>query len=213
MEALYNSSLISRTKNILPFIRWRYLEKVNPLKDKKILVVGLSKTGTTSLHDAFEILGIKSIHYPQPYYLLGQTLEFKWHWKFERVQAYSDIPVVAFLDELIKQYPSSYIIHTTREKASWLRSCEKHFSMPAINPVGEALRVKVYGSPIFDEELFSEKYDRHELLIAEKFKNHPDFIEIKLAQEDKWKGLCELLNVPIPDISYPHSNKYSDKSL
>ena len=213
MEALLGSFSFSKIKNIFLIVRWSIFERLNPCRDKKILVVGLSKTGTTSLHDAFEILGIKSIHYPQPYRLKNNNLVFKWHWKFERVRAFSDIPVVAFLDDFMNKYPNSYIIYTTREKASWLKSCEKHFNLPAINPVGEALRLKVFGSPIFNEEKFSETYDQHEQLIGEIFKDHPRFIEIKLAQDDKWKDLCEMLDMPIPNIPYPHSNKYIDRSL
>jgi len=207
MEALLSSPLISKVRNIIPFIRWHYLERVNPLKEKKILVVGLSKTGTTSLHDAFEILGIKSIHYPQPYHLVGQALKFRWHWKFERVRAFSDLPVVAFLDDLLKKYPDSYIIYTNRNKAAWLESCRKHFELPAINAKGEALRLKVYGSPIFDLDLFSKKYDKHSEMISKRFNGHPNFLEIRVEQEDKWTSLCNFIGFPIPDVEYPFSNK------
>ena len=212
MEALLNIRLISNIKNIFPFIRWRYLERVNPFKDKKILVVGLSKTGTTSIHDAFEILGIDSIHYPQPYQLIEKDLEFKWHWKFEKSRAFSDIPVVAFLDDLIEKYPDSYVIYTSRNKAAWLESCRKHFEFPAKNAVGKALRLKVYGSPVFDFEKYSIIYDQHAEMIRERFKVHPRFIEVKLEEEDKWGELCRLLEVPIPAIDYPHTNKYLDNS-
>lgn len=207
MEALLNSQIISKARNIFPYIRWNYLEKVNPLKDKKILVVGLSKTGTTSLHDALEILGVKSLHYPQPYHLVGRTLEFKWHWKFERIRAFSDLPVVAFLDDFLKKYPDSYIIYTNRNKATWLESCRKHFELPAINGKGEALRLKVYGSSVFDLELFSKAYDMHAEMIAKRFSEHPNFLEIRVEQKDKWAPLCKFIGVPIPDVDYPFSNQ------
>ena len=213
MEAKLNNRLESKVVNFLPFIRWNYLERINPFKEKKIFVIGLSKTGTTSLHSAFDILGINSIHYPQYYQLSGQDLEFKWHWKFERSRAFSDIPVIAFLDELLKKYPESCVIYTSREKTTWLESCRKHFELPAINPKGNALRLKVYGCPVFDFEKFSNVYDEHDQMIRERFKDHSRFIEIKLEQKDKWSELCKLLGVSIPSVNYPHANKYQTKSI
>ena len=203
--------LYDRIKNLPLFIRWSFLEKINPFKEKKLFIVGLSKTGTTSLHDALRLLGIKSIHYPQFYYLDASknNLKFKWHWKFERSRAFADIPVVAFLDELIRRYPNAYVIYTSRDKGKWLESCRKHFQELAINPVGEALRLKVYGVSKFDFNLFSERYDKHSKMILERFKDHPNFIEIKLEQKDKWGPLCTFLDIPTPKEDYPHSNMYA----
>jgi hypothetical protein len=211
MEQLFIRRLISRIINIVPFIRWHYLERINPFKDKKILVIGLSKTGTTSLHDALLLLGIESIHYPKFYHLSGDGLRFNWHWRFERARAFSDIPVVAFLDELLNRYPDSYVIYTTREKDTWLKSCESHFEFSAINPTGEALRSKVYGSRVFDSDLYSEKYDVHSNMVAERFRNHPRFLELGLEDSDKWVVLSRFLDTPIPSVEYPHSNKRSKK--
>lgn len=213
MEAKINSHFKSKVVNLLPFIRWNYLEKINPFKEKKILVVGLSKTGTTSLHSAFNILGIDSIHYPQYYELASQDLRFKWHWKFDRSRAFSDIPVVAFLDELLEKYPDSYIVYTSREKTAWLESCRHHFELPAINPKGNALRLKVYGCPVFDSGKFSDVYDQHAEMIKERFKNHPKYVEVKLDQKDKWGELCTLFEVPVPNIDYPHANKNFKNSI
>ena len=199
--------------DIISFIRWQFLEKINPFRCSKILVVGLSKTGTTSLHDAFSHLGINSIHYPQFYRSVDNSLEFNWHWKFERSRAFSDIPVVVFLDELVEKYPNSYIVYTSRDKVTWLESCRKHFDSPAINPIGNALRLKVYGCPIFDFGKFSDVYDQHTKMIKERFKNHPRFVEVKLEQKDKWSDLCTLLKVPIPTVDYPHANKHFDNNV
>ena len=213
MDTVFNNYLIFTIRNISSFIRWHFLERINPLKNKKILVVGLSKTGTTSLHGAFNVLGIESIHYPQYYQLVGHELEFKWHWRFDKSRAFSDIPVIAFLDELLKKYPESCVIYTSREKTTWLESCRKHFELPAINPKGNALRLKVYGCPVFDFEKFSNVYDEHDQMIRERFKDHSRFIEIKLEQKDKWSELCKFLGVSIPSVNYPHANKYQTKSI
>ena len=211
MEKIASSHSGSKLRNILPYIRWKYLEKVNPRRERKIFVVGLSKTGTTSLHDAFGILGVKSIHYPQCYKLVEGSIRFNWNWRLEQFNAFSDIPVVAFLDDIIASYPDSHIIYTSREKSSWLKSCEKHFESEAINPIGEALREHVYGAPVFDYELFSRKYDHHAELISNKFNTHPRFLELKLESSEKWGPLCRFLKIPVPNIDYPHSNKYQDK--
>ena len=213
MEVSACRILLDKIIDIPSFIRWQFLEKINPYKHSKILVVGLSKTGTTSLHDAFLHLGISSVHYPKVYRSTDDSLEFNWHWKFERSRAFSDIPVVAFLDELIEKYPDSCIVYTSRDKAAWLESCRKHFESPAINPIGEALRLKVYGCPVFDYEKYSIIYDQHAKMIRERFENHPRFVEVKLEGKDKWGDLCELFDVPVPAIDYPHTNKHFDNSV
>ena len=206
--AINNTRLLIR--DLLSFIRWNYIEKINPIRAQKIFVVGLSKTGTTSVNDALNILGIESIHYPQFYHLFDGALRFNWHWRFEKARAFSDIPVVAFLDQLLVKYPNSYIIYTSRKKETWLKSCEKHFALASINATGEALRYKIYGSPVFVSDLYSLKYDRHSEFIKEKFKDHAQFLEIKLEDADKWGPLCKLLEIPVPNVDYPHSNKRQD---
>ena len=94
----------------------------------KIFGIGLSKTGTTSLHVALEILGYSSVHYP-----------VTWE-EFDRYDAAHDITVASRFEELDKLYPGSRFILTLRDLNQWLRSCENHFDRFNRNKISPKVR-------------------------------------------------------------------------
>ena len=102
----------------------------------RILGVGLSKTGTTSLHEALQILGYSSLHFDEIrlndiLYGLAKTPDFR---RYDDVDAVTDIPSAYFYRELLCAYPQSKAILTLRDPDSWWRSVETH--MNRSKPVG-----------------------------------------------------------------------------
>ena len=77
----------------------------------KVLGVGLSKTGTSSLSAALTILGYRTVHYP-PLDRLRELLDDS--------DAATDTPVACSFRELDRQYPGSRFILTVRDPDSWL---------------------------------------------------------------------------------------------
>jgi hypothetical protein len=105
--------------------------------ERKIFCIGLNKTGTTSLHDAFKILGLKSAHYKddkgnnikdviQNNYLEGNNI-LKELEEYDVFSGWDKAPhSIDIFKEFDKQYPNSKFILNTRDINSWLDSREKH---------------------------------------------------------------------------------------
>lgn len=96
----------------------------------KVLGVGLSRTGTLSLHSALRVLGFNSLHYdtvrlndivdgsnPHP--------DFR---RYDDVDAVVDLPAAYFYDELSAAYPDCKCILTVRDVGGWWRSVSHHFN-------------------------------------------------------------------------------------
>ena len=96
--------------------------------DQKVFGIGLSKTGTTSLNDALNLLGIPSIHFPHDAQTFDELARGEYRLSvLNEYQGVTDTPVAPFFAQLDKVWPNSKFILTTREKSSWLRSAEAHW--------------------------------------------------------------------------------------
>src|SRR5208282_158379 len=95
----------------------------------RVFGIGLHKTGTTSLHEAFKMLGFDSLHWgtgeaPLIWYemnALGRSSTL------EQFYALSDNPIPLLYEKLDKAYPGSKFILTIRDEIDWLASVRKLF--------------------------------------------------------------------------------------
>ena len=124
----------------------------------KIFGIGLSRTGTSSLNEALEMIGYRSIHFPiimentstrakLKYRLnkwgkeLGRTEPFFKEFSSgtgnsltfkkpneKEFDAMTDLSVARFYRELDMAFPKSKFILTIRNEEVWLRSCRKFFA-------------------------------------------------------------------------------------
>ena len=79
----------------------------------KVFGLGLSKTGTSSLSDALEILGIKTIHYPCDSTTIQELRSGIYRLSIlEDYQGVTDTPVVPYYAQLDSIYPESKFILT-----------------------------------------------------------------------------------------------------
>ncbi|MEK6481697.1 sulfotransferase family protein [Catalinimonas sp. 4WD22] len=116
----------------------------------KIFCIGLSRTGTTSLCQALEILGYNTIHFPIHLFthpeVISDELSFEpkrklnlyWNWrrrkelevlnlKFDKdmmnkYEAFGDLPVPLLFETLDRKFPGSKFIYTYRDEKKWLKS-------------------------------------------------------------------------------------------
>ena len=164
-----------------------------------ILGFGLSKTGTTSLNRALQILGYKARHLPSKQELFS-----------DKYDAFSDIPCLAYLEALLLLYPDAKLIYTSREIFSWLDSCHRHFK-PTKNSYFLELRQLVYGSFYPQQEHFLLTHKRCEDK-AMKLSKSRSVLFLPLEAENKWELICNYLGVTAPEIDYPHANKRQIRS-
>lgn len=166
----------------------------------KIFCIGLNKTGTISLHHAFERLGFRSLHWGGP-----ETKQ-----KISRAMregrglvdllgpydAYSDIWGIAqrfgMLDE---QYPGARFVLNTRDLDAWLNSRRAH--------------VERYetGEPVDVDGWRSMYLDHHERVRAHFAQRPDDLLEIDVTAGDGYEKLCPFLGVAVPDEPFPWKHK------
>jgi len=174
---------------------------------ERVFVTGLSRTGTSSITCALERLGYRTIHWPPLVGLgAGETIELDWPWWMEQYDAFTDIPVTAFYQQLDERYPNSRFIETTRPKHEWLQSCREHFSVPSVQEEARRLHLLIYGSDLFDEERFSAAHDRHAAEVRAYFAGRADYLEIAITKGEGWEKLCPFLGKPIPEEPFPREN-------
>lgn len=167
---------------------------------KKIFGIGLSRTGTKSLANAFRLLGFKYLHYPH---------DKKELFTLRGILGACDIPVVRFYKELDQHFPNSKFIYTIRDKDSWLVSMDNHFRKKhnkATSGWKFDNRIAVYGTAEFTPEQWSKRYDEYDAEIKEYFKDRPtDLLIMNICTGEGWNKLLPFiqLNVEYPNIPFP----------
>jgi len=180
------------------------------MNTSKIFGIGLSKTGTTSLANALELLGYRTKDYiGVTKYVQGDVGSIDLD-TIDKHDALTDTPIPSFYRELDVRYPGSKFILTVRERASWARSCKKQFTQRLAevqNDAHKRLFIDLYGTDVFDETQFERGYEFFVKGVLEYFANRPnDLLVIDVTGGEGWEKLCRFLGKPTPDVPFPKAN-------
>jgi hypothetical protein len=201
---------------------------MNELKGhQKVFGLGLSKTGTSSLGEALNILGIKTIHWPHDQRTYDELRNANFRLSIlEEYQGIADIPVAPYYAQLDRIYPNSKFILTVRDEDSWLRSAETHWRLMtetsgARGPETELEReftefisACVYGTIKFNRDRFLYVYNTHLRNVCDYFKERrEDFLVMDICGGDGWEQLCRFLGSPIPRVRFPHAGRWMNDLL
>eukprot|EP01084_Bolivina_argentea_P258075 434928_1 len=205
--------------------------------DLKIIVAGISRSGTTSLGRALNILGYGPIWHMT---LVPFTKLLKVSWwidKWEKVQnneyvdydeffsmvncnVAMDVPTCQCWQQLYSYYPNAKIIICIRDDFDrW----KKSFQMVADYTMNSKIITvsmyvfgakwikwlrNVYMPPEYKRYDFKTKddYMNHVKEIKHKVGNDNNVFVLNVSEQKGWKQLCEFLNKPIPECSYPYAN-------
>jgi len=172
----------------------------------RIFGVGLSKTGTTSLHRAAQMLGLRSVHYPDA----ARMLAGDWS-VLDGVDIASDIPVALGFRELDAAFPGSRFVLTVRDEGAWLASMRANFDpVPAKyagTPELEVFRRTYGGADRYDERTMRRVYREHERAVRTHFVQRPeDLLVLDICAGDGWETLCAFLGLRPPPEPFPHVN-------
>jgi hypothetical protein len=170
----------------------------------KIFGIGLAKTGTTSLNDAFAILGIASIGCPASIAAI------------ERFDAATDGIVADRFEELDRTFPNSKFIYTVRDPQSWLASYTRyHGRKQSPMPGHAAMRKHLYGTSGVNEQTLLDAYQRHEHHVFTYFRDRPqDLLVLNICSgQADWETLCAFLGKPAPAVPFPASNENFTDSI
>ena len=171
-------------------------------KNTKIICIGLSKTGTTSLANAMRILG----------YNVCDFVDHKRTKKvvnLESVEHYdflSDSPMCIIYKEVRERYPDAKFIHTVRDFDTWIKSIKNEFSRWEWKPWGDGrheVYEKLYGKPFN----FANTYHTYNAEVENAFKDDINYMKFDIFKGDEWQKLCNFLDQPIPSTPFPWKNK------
>ena len=188
----------------------------------KVFGIGLSKTGTSSLAEALNVLGINTIHYPHDAITYQELKAGQFRLSIlNQYDGIADTPVVPYYPQFDKLYPGSKFILTIREKKEWLASVEKHWQVastyedqPLKREFQHFIRTAVYGCIDFQKDRFSYVYDVHEQQVLRYFADRPDdLLVMNICEGEGWEVLCPFLHLPVPGEPFPHANEWMSKLI
>lgn len=175
------------------------------MQNSKVVGIGLSKTGTSSLSEALTILGYTSGHYIH--------VE-----DFHKYDAISDSPVPILYKVIDSRHPESKFILTTREEQKWLKSFENHvkrwqldMKMELGTARSDALLTNyvLYGTVKFDPGKMLAGFREYHQDVLDHFSNRPqDLLVMDITKGDGWEKLCPFLGIEIPDVDFPCGNTH-----
>ena len=152
---------------------------------RKVFGVGLSKTGTTSLHNALLQIGFMNSDMADGFWDAvvdgASPAEVAAFWGedadedarrrtavaartkklFASRSGATDLPSASFVDELLAAFPDALFVLTTRNLDDWGRSAFQQFSRPPRGDVIGRNRLSAFGAQAFDPHLYRKRFLEH----------------------------------------------------
>ncbi|MCU7835985.1 MAG: hypothetical protein KZQ83_12140 [gamma proteobacterium symbiont of Taylorina sp.] len=203
-------------------------------KKKKVFVIGMSKTGTTSMETLLDNVGYrvcrghwnnKDTNYLCACYNYNDINEILNITKY--YDAFADVPWGGTLlyEELVKLYPEAYFILTTRSTDNWYESLVKMYEQfdDNLETTMDTMRsFGAYGNYLFFRKMFAidnlansetkmkQYYNKYNQGVRKFFKNNEfNFMEIDITKKGfEPSVILEYINKPLnSNINMPHANK------
>jgi hypothetical protein len=175
--------------------------------NNKVFCIGFQKTGTSSMGRALTALGFQvrnAVALGEPVINDENIREIAFA-EVPKFNAFQDNPWPILYRELDEMCPDSRFILTIRNEETWLRSVLRHFGEEA-----HPMQQWVYGVgyPKGNEQIFLDRYRKHNAEVLEYFADRPDdLLVINIEDGDHWQPICDFLSLPMPDEGFPHANK------
>jgi Sulfotransferase domain len=180
-------------------------------KSSKTVVIGLSKTGTSTLHHMLATLGYRVCGPRKDLLARVRSGEmFAIDDTLDAYDAFEDWPWPLTYRHVLERYgENAKFILTVRESSDrWLASVISHGLRT--DPTKSMRLAYNYYRPFGRERQFEEMYEQHNDEVRSFFAAYPgQFIEFCLETGDGWEKLCGFLNEPVPALPVPHANRTS----
>lgn len=184
---------------------------------EKVFCIGWAKTGTTSMGNAFQILGYT--HTTRQFDLFEGLAKGDMSEAFamaDQYDAFDDWPWILLYEDMAERYPHAKFVLTLREEGAMVKSYRKMVAqeLKRYSKIRD-VRKYIYG---FDTELgtndqFLERVRKHNADVRHFFADKPDrLLEMTLAEGDGWEKLCPFLGKPVPDVPFPVANAASKRN-
>lgn len=179
----------------------------------KIFIIGLPRTGTTSISVALLECGFKVAH-------TAFTKQ-----AFELADVVSDAPCFSDYQQLDLLFPGAKFVYLQRELAKWLPSMQRlltkmephllpktgHFS-PVLKRSFEQT-FQLSNALLLTEHHLTRCYIEHQQQVESYFQGRDDLLSINISDIDSLQRLMAFLGLPCDDQRrFPHLNKGSQVS-
>jgi hypothetical protein len=177
----------------------------------KVFGIGLSRTGTTSLHHALQMLGLESA--PTSVSLMDLLDDATAPADvLDTATAFTDNPIPFLYPLLDRLRPGSKFILTTRPLDEWLASMEWLFGEGLrrldrkTRALGNEVHEQLYGITNFDASVLSRVFETHHRGVSAYFEDRTDDLLLMRVTDFAWPELCAFVGVEVPATSFPHKN-------
>lgn len=173
----------------------------------KVFIIGLPRTGTTSVCAALLEHGFNVAHtaYTQQTFALADVL--------------ADTPCYCDYRKLDELFPDSRFIYLNRDLASWLPSIQmllskitkflqpdSHFNPIIKRCFKETFQLEAVAKPVSDSHL-RQCFEQHQYRIKNYFSDRSDLLSLDLSQAGSLTTLLQFLKKDCEaDLSFPHMN-------
>jgi hypothetical protein len=188
---------------------------------EKVFGIGLSRTATTSLHEALCTLGLRSFHWafwPENRILRLEDAYF--------CDAISDINAAFCFETLARTFPRAKFIYTTRPIEAWEQSIIRHYGVQTPRELKERMRATpvtdatapqplkhallyhaIHHSLYTEHASWRDAYAAHQRAVRSFFGSSARLMEFDIFErKDGWNRLCGFLGKPVPHIPYPSAS-------
>ena len=189
----------------------------------KVIGAGFGRTGTDSMREALNILGLGPCHHmlevnasedqKQMWRAVTQGAPPDWERLFAGYASAVDWPSAYYWRELMAFYPQAKVVLTYRTADSWWKS----FEQTILKGIQRSTEPESLGLALVRDKVFSGRADDRALAIA-RYEDNVKAVKATVAAErllvhslgDGWEPLCAHLGVPVPAQPYPSRNSASD---
>ena len=148
----------------------------------------------------------------------------EWDQLLGNYAAVTDLPAVAFPDDLIEAYPDAKVVLVERDVEEWYQSFHDGITSNVWSPI---LRVIAKLDPYFVGRMdgtaqrwtrgWMNAHSKQEMELNARSKYHEHYALVKKVTprerllefdlKEGWEPLCNFLGKPIPDVLFPHTNE------
>jgi hypothetical protein len=174
----------------------------------KLFIIGLPRTGTTSISVALLDYGFKVAH-------TAYTKR-----AFELADVISDAPCFCDYPQLDKLFPNSRFVYLERALEGWIPSMRMLLNkmLPELTPktgylhpvlkrsINTSFNLSTTTDPLSEEHL-TTCYLEHQQQVLEYFANRDDFLKLDISQSGSLKMLLQFLEIHTDAaVEFPHLN-------
>lgn len=181
-----------------------------------VIGAGFGRTGTDSLKTALEMLGIGKCYHMHEvmsrqdrvdnWRAVARGKQPDWDQIFNGFGATVDWPAAFYWRELSAHFPEAKILLSVRDADVWYESMDKTILTRLRNRTDpeNLIRDQVFGGNIEDRGHVIATFEKNSADVQAAF---PAKRLLTYRLGDGWEPLCAFLDLPVPDLPYPHKNQ------